>query len=66
VETFEDRTRYVRILVPIDGSACSDEAIAHGVAIARAMGSAVVFLYVMDTLSSQHEGVVTMAEALRR
>ncbi len=34
---------YVRILVPTDGSACSDEAIAHGVAIAKAMGSAVSF-----------------------
>jgi nucleotide-binding universal stress UspA family protein len=56
---------YVRILVPTDGSACSDEAIAHGVAIAKAMGSAVVFLYVMDTLSAWREGVVNIAEALR-
>lgn len=56
---------YVRILVPTDGSACSDEAIAHGVAIAKAMGSAVVFLFVMDTLSARREGVVNVAEALK-
>lgn len=56
---------YVRILVPTDGSACSDEAITHGVAIAKAMGSAVVFLFVMDTLSTRREGVVNMAEALK-
>ena len=55
---------YARILVPTDGSDCSDEAIAHGVAIAKAMGAAVVFLFVMDTLSARQEGVVNMAEAL--
>lgn len=56
---------YARVLVPIDGSACSDEAAAHGIAIAKAMGAAVVFLFVMDTLSARREGVVNMAEALR-
>jgi nucleotide-binding universal stress UspA family protein len=55
---------YARILVPTDGSDCSDEAIAHGLAIAKAMGAAVVFLFVMDTLRARQEGVVNMAEAL--
>lgn len=54
---------YARILVPIDGSPCSDEAIAHGVAIAEVMGSLVVFLFVMDTFSARREGVVNVAEA---
>ena len=56
---------YARILVPIDGSAGSKEAIAHGVEVARAMGSTVVFLFVMDTFGAQHEGIVTTAEALQ-
>ncbi len=55
---------YARILVPIDGSACSADAITHGVAIAKAMGAAVVFLFVMNTLRARHEGVVNEAEAL--
>ena len=56
---------YARVLVPTDGSACSDEATGHGIAIAKAMGADVVFLFVMDTLSARHEGVVNMAEARR-
>jgi nucleotide-binding universal stress UspA family protein len=55
---------YARILVPTDGSVCSDLAIAHAVAIAKAMGATVVFLFVMDTLTARQEGVVNMAEAL--
>jgi nucleotide-binding universal stress UspA family protein len=54
---------YRRILVPTDGSPCSDLAVSHGVAIARAMGSSVVFVFVMDTLSGYREGVVTVAQA---
>ncbi len=54
---------YARILVTTDGSACSDLAIGQGVAIARAMGSTVTFLFVMDTLGARYEGVVNMAEA---
>ena len=53
---------YARILVPTDGSACSEAAIAHGVEIARAMGSVLVFLHVIDTQSAWREGVVTIAE----
>ena len=55
---------YARILVPTDGSACSDEAVAHGVAIAKAMGAAVTFLFAMDTQSARSEGIVNTAEAL--
>jgi nucleotide-binding universal stress UspA family protein len=54
---------YDRILIPTDGSPCSDEAVRHGLAIARAMGGAVLFLFVMDTLSARHEGVVNVSEA---
>ena len=54
---------YAQILVPTDGSPCSGEAAAHAIAIARAMGSAVVFLYVMDTIGDRSEGVVNMGEA---
>jgi nucleotide-binding universal stress UspA family protein len=54
---------YRRILVPIDGSPCSDLVVSHGLAIARAMGGAVMFLFVMDTLSAYHEGVVSVADA---
>jgi nucleotide-binding universal stress UspA family protein len=55
---------YARVLVPTDGSRSSDEAVQHGVSIARAMGSAVVFLHVMDTAGAWHEGVGNLAEAL--
>lgn len=54
---------YAQILVPTDGSACSDEAVAHGVAIAKAMGAAIVFVFVMDALRARQEGVVNIAEA---
>jgi nucleotide-binding universal stress UspA family protein len=54
---------YARILVPIDGTACSDNAMAHGIALAKALDSSVAFLFAMDTLSARQEGVVNMAEA---
>jgi nucleotide-binding universal stress UspA family protein len=54
---------YAHILVPTDGSPCSDDAIVHAVAIAHAMGSAIAFLFVMDTFSARREGVVNIAEA---
>ncbi|MGD0674526.1 MAG: universal stress protein [Polyangiaceae bacterium] len=54
---------YARILVPTDGSACSELAIVHGVQIARAMRSTVTFIFVMDTLGARREGVVNIAEA---
>jgi len=54
---------YARILVPTDGSPCADRAVTHGVAVARAMGSSIVFLFVMDTLRNRREGVVNVEEA---
>jgi nucleotide-binding universal stress UspA family protein len=54
---------YQRILVPTDGSACGDKATLHALALANAVGSSVVFLYVMDTLRNYHEGV--MADVLK-
>jgi nucleotide-binding universal stress UspA family protein len=49
---------YRRILVPTDGSACSEKAAQHAVALARTTGSNVVFLFVMDTVRNYHEGVM--------
>jgi nucleotide-binding universal stress UspA family protein len=49
---------YRRILVPTDGSACSEKAAQHAVALARTTGSSVVFLFVMDTVRNYHEGVM--------
>jgi nucleotide-binding universal stress UspA family protein len=54
---------YERILVPIDGSPRSDDATDHSVGIAKAMGSAVVFLFVIDTVHNYQEGV--MPQVLR-
>lgn len=54
---------YQRILTPVDGSPFSDAAVEHTVAIAQAMGSSVVFLFVMDTLRAYREGVVNTEEA---
>lgn len=39
---------YRKILVPIDGSACSDEAVAEGAKLAKSLGSEVTLLYAMD------------------
>lgn len=39
---------YQRILMPIDGSACSAQALAHGLNLAHALGAAVTFLYVVE------------------
>jgi nucleotide-binding universal stress UspA family protein len=37
-----------RILIPIDGSNCSDEAVDQGLSLARELGAAVSFLYVIE------------------
>jgi nucleotide-binding universal stress UspA family protein len=55
---------YTRILVPLDGTACSYEAMTHAIAIAKAMRSSIVFFYAMDTSTEYREGVVSMAGAL--
>lgn len=58
MHVWAELTMYRRILVPTDGSACSEQAVHHAVALARAMGSSVVFLFVMDTLRNYREGVM--------
>jgi nucleotide-binding universal stress UspA family protein len=55
---------YPRILVPIDGSACSDKAAKEAVALAQALRATVVFLFAMDTLNTRKEGIVNLSEAL--
>jgi len=50
---------YRRILVPTDGSACSEKAVLHAVWLAKAASASVVFLFVMDTLRNYHEGLMT-------
>ena len=55
---------YQRILIPTDGSACAEEAIAHGLQLARSLESQVVFLFVMNTVPLIREGVVNFEEAL--
>ncbi len=50
---------YRRILVPIDGSTCSERAARHAVALAKTERSSITFLFVMDTLRNYHEGVMT-------
>ena len=55
---------YARILVPIDGSACSDKGAKEAVALAQALRATVVFLFAMDTLNARKEGVVNLSEAL--
>lgn len=39
---------YKRILIPTDGSACSERAFDEGLALARALGAEVTFLYVVE------------------
>jgi nucleotide-binding universal stress UspA family protein len=49
---------YGPILVPIDGSVCSDKAVEHAIRLARETASPVVFLFVMDTLKEFDEGLM--------
>lgn len=39
---------YSKILIPIDGSACSDQAVAEGARLAKLLGSSVTLLYAMN------------------
>ncbi|WP_027882453.1 universal stress protein [Meiothermus rufus] len=43
---------YKKILMPTDGSACSQKAIAEGLELARHMGASVTFLYAVENISS--------------
>jgi nucleotide-binding universal stress UspA family protein len=40
---------YRRILIPIDGSACSDAALAHGLRLAQEQHAEIKVIYVLDT-----------------
>jgi nucleotide-binding universal stress UspA family protein len=61
---------YHRILMPIDGSASSDAALAHGLQLAKEQGAEVKILHVLDTqaLYLLYEGmyVEEIAERWRR
>lgn len=56
---------YHRILIPIDGSACSDAALAHGLQLAKEQGAAVKVMHVLDTqaLYVLYEGMYVEAIA---
>lgn len=43
---------YQRILMPTDGSECSQKAIDEGLQVAKAMGAQVTFLYAVEDISS--------------
>lgn len=43
---------YKRILMPTDGSTCSQKAIAEGLEVAKNMGASVTFLYAVENISS--------------
>ncbi len=43
---------YKKILMPTDGSACSQKAIAEGLEVAKHMGANVTFLYSVENISS--------------
>jgi nucleotide-binding universal stress UspA family protein len=61
---------YHRILIPIDGSACSDAALAHGLRLAKEQGAEVKIMHALDTqaLYLLYEGlyVEDIAERWRR
>ncbi len=43
---------YKKILMPTDGSACSQKAIREGLEVAKHMGASVTFLYAVENISS--------------
>ncbi|GIW33961.1 universal stress protein [Meiothermus sp.] len=43
---------YKKILMPTDGSACSQKAITEGLEVAKSMGASVTFLYAVENISS--------------
>lgn len=43
---------YKRILMPTDGSNCSQQAIREGLEVAKSMGARVTFLYALENISS--------------
>ncbi len=53
---------YSKILVPIDGSACSDHAVVHAAKLAKTLGSRVTLLLALDAFALARDGFVTFAE----
>ncbi len=49
---------YSRILVPTDGSQCSDRAIDEAIRLAKSLGSELTALCVVDALSTIRDGLV--------
>jgi len=45
---FKEEKVYQQILMPIDGSACSEHALAYGLDLAKTVGATVTFLYVVE------------------
>lgn len=43
---------YKRILIPTDGSKCSEHAIKHGLPLAKAMDAEITFLYIIENMPS--------------
>jgi nucleotide-binding universal stress UspA family protein len=56
---------YERILIPTDGSECSDAAVDEGVRLARALGSRVLLLYVVDATLFTSDIAVDLERLLR-
>ena len=48
----EEGGMYKKILMPTDGSSCSQKAIEQGLDVAKNMGAQVTFLYVLESMSS--------------
>ncbi len=55
---------YTKILVPTDGSPCSDRAIDEAVNLALPLGAEVRFLCVVDVLSVMRDGLVNAGESV--
>ena len=56
---------YARILIPTDGSECSDAAVAEGVRLAKQLGSRVAFLYVVDLTPFARDVAIDVDRILR-
>lgn len=54
----ESLAMYTRILVPTDGSSCSDRAIAEAVRLAKSLGAEMTALCAVDALSVIRDGMV--------
>ena len=56
---------YERILVPTDGSACSEAALGEACRLAKALGSRLTLLHAIDVLALARDGMVTIVEVHR-